>query len=165
MLTDNICESDRLVNSSISTVNHLDMRWRPLCNTIYVNFEDGKASNSLEDIRLRGELKGYVQITTRANRFPSKKGKNTVIAKRKQFPLILGHWITVHDASQYSGIYAGWLKLIYWQGQVRIMNKLYLRVNFTPYIPVQKVGIRFNCWILILTLFRTGCRGAKRLPY
>ena len=55
MLTDNICESDRLVNSSINTVKHLDIRWRPLCNTIYVNFEDAKASNSLKDIRY-GEL-------------------------------------------------------------------------------------------------------------
>ena len=56
-----------------------------------MNFDDARASNSLEDVRLRGELKGYVGITTRANRFPLKKGKNTVIAKRKQFPLILGH--------------------------------------------------------------------------
>ena len=31
-------------------------------------------------------------------RFPLKKGKCTVIAERKQFPLILGHAITVHKS-------------------------------------------------------------------
>ena len=37
-------------------------------------------------------------ITTRAKRFPLKKGKSTVIAERKQFPLIFGLAITVHKS-------------------------------------------------------------------
>ena len=55
MLTDNISVSDRLINSSIGTVKHLDTRSKPLCNTIYVTFDDPKAGNSLKDRRLRGE--------------------------------------------------------------------------------------------------------------
>ena len=57
-----------------------------------------KADSSLKDRRLRGELKGCVAITVRTKRFPLKKGKSTVIAERKQFPLILGHIITVHKS-------------------------------------------------------------------
>ena len=41
-----------------------------------------------------------VPITTRAKRFPLKKGKSTVIAERKQFPLIFGHAITVHKSQE-----------------------------------------------------------------
>ena len=54
-----------------------------------MKFDDIKAGSSLKDRRLRGELKEFVPITARAKRFPLRKGKNTVIAKRKQFPLIL----------------------------------------------------------------------------
>ena len=46
----------------------------------------------------RGELKKYVPITGRTKRFPLKKGKNTVIAERKQLSLILGHAIIVHKS-------------------------------------------------------------------
>ena len=44
--------------------------------------------------RLCNELKEYVPITARAKKFPFKKEKGTVIARKKLFPLILGHAIT-----------------------------------------------------------------------
>ena len=65
-------------------------------STIYVKFDDSKAGNSLKD-RLLGELKECLPITARAKRFQLKKGKST-IADRKQFPLILGHAITIHKS-------------------------------------------------------------------
>ena len=98
MLTDNISVSHRLINGSIGTVKHLDRRSKPLCSTIYVKFDDPKAGNSMKDRRLRGELKECVPVTARAKSFPLKKGKSTVVAERKQFPLILGHAITVHKS-------------------------------------------------------------------
>ena len=98
MLTDNISVSDRLINGSIGTVKHLDRRSKRFCSTIYVEFDDPKAGNSLKDKRLCDELRECVPITTRAKKFPLKKGKSTVIAERKQFPLILGHAITVHKS-------------------------------------------------------------------
>ena len=98
MLTDNISVSGRLINGSIGTVKHLDRRSKPLCSTTYVKFDDPKAGNSMKDGRLRGELKECVPIIAKVNRFPLKKGKSTVIVKRKQFPLILGHAITVHKS-------------------------------------------------------------------
>ena len=98
MLTDNISVSERLINGSVGTVKHLDRRSKPLCCTIYVKFDDPKAGNSLKDRRLRGELKEYIPITARAKKFLLKKGKSTAIAERKQFPLILGHAITVHKS-------------------------------------------------------------------
>ena len=55
ILTDNISVSDRLINSSIGKVKHLDRRSKPLCSTIYMKFD------------------------------PLKKGKSTVIAERKQY--------------------------------------------------------------------------------
>ena len=66
-----------------------------------MKFDDIKAGSSLKDRRLHGELKECVPITARAKRFPLRKGKSTVIAKRKQFLLILltlGHAITVHKS-------------------------------------------------------------------
>ena len=135
MLTDNISVSDRLINRSIGTVKHLDRRSKPLCSTIYVKFDDPKAGNSMKDRRLRGELNECVPITARAKKFPLKKGKSTVIAERKQFPLILGHAITAHKSQGST--------LAYMQGDLnrsagkktvtgRIINNLYLRINFIP---------------------------------
>ena len=98
MLTDNVSVSDRLINGSLGTIKHLDRRSKPLCSTIYVKFDDPKAGDSMRDRRLRGELKECVPITARAKRFPLKKGKSTVVAERKQFPLIHGHEITVHKS-------------------------------------------------------------------
>ena len=63
-----------------------------------MKFDDPKAGNSMKDRRLRGELKECVPVTARAKSFPLKKGKSTVVAERKQFPLILGHAITVHKS-------------------------------------------------------------------
>ena len=124
MLTDNISVSDRLINGSIGTVKHLHKRSKPLCSTIYVKFDDPKAGNSMKDRRLRGELKECVPITATAKRFPLKKGKSTVIAERKQFPLILGHAITLHK-SQEVPINPLARKL----QQGRIISNLYLRIN------------------------------------
>ena len=98
MLTDNISVSDRLINRSVGTVKHLDRRSKPLCSTLYVKFDDPKAGNSMKDRRLHGELKECVPITARAKKFPLKKGKSTVIAEGKQFPLILGLAITAHKS-------------------------------------------------------------------
>ena len=61
---------------------------------MYFKFDDPKVGSSLKDGRLRGELKECLPITARTKRFP-KKGKSTAIAERKQFPLILGHAVTV----------------------------------------------------------------------
>ena len=52
----------------------------------------------MKDRRLCGELKECVPITARTKRFPSKKGKSTVVAVRRQFLLILGYAITVHKS-------------------------------------------------------------------
>ena len=41
-----------------------------------MKFDDSKSANSLKDRKLRGELKEYVPITSRAKRFPLKKGKS-----------------------------------------------------------------------------------------
>ena len=98
MLTDNINVFDRLINGSIGTVKHLNIRSNSLCSTIYVKFDDPKAGNSMKDRRLQNELKECVPITARTKKFPLKKGKITVIAERKPFPLILGHAITVHKS-------------------------------------------------------------------
>ena len=99
MLTDNISVSDRLINGSIGTVKHLEVRPnKPLLGTIYVKFDDPDAGNSLKDRRLRGELKECVPITAKTKRFPFRKGKTTIMAERKQFPAILGHAITIHKS-------------------------------------------------------------------
>ena len=52
----------------------------------------------MKDRRLCGDLKECVPITARAKTFLLKKGKNIVIAERKQFLLILGHAITIHKS-------------------------------------------------------------------
>ena len=70
-----------------------------------MKFDDPKAGNSLEYRRLCGELKECVPITSRAKNFPLKRGKSTVIAERKQFPLILGHAITVHKSQGSTLVY------------------------------------------------------------
>ena len=64
-----------------------------------MKFDDSKAGSSLKD-RLLGELKECLPITARAKRFLLKKGKSTAIADRKQFPLILGHAITIHKSQE-----------------------------------------------------------------
>ena len=98
MLTDNINVFDRLINGSIGTAKHLDIRLNSLYSTIYVKSDDPKAGNYMKERRLQNELKECVPITARTNKFPLKKGKITVIAERKQFPLMLGHAITVHKS-------------------------------------------------------------------
>ena len=98
MLADNINVFDRIINGSIRTVKHLDIRSNSLCSAIYVKCDNPKAGNSMKDGRLRNELIECVPITTRTNKFALKKGKITVIAERKQFPLVLGHAITAHKS-------------------------------------------------------------------
>ena len=73
ILTGNISVSDRLNNGSIGTVKCIDRRSKPFCSTIYMKFGNPKFGNSLKDRMLYGELKEYVPITARANRFPLKK--------------------------------------------------------------------------------------------
>ena len=75
-----------------------------------MKFDDPKTGNSLKDRRLRGVVKECVTITARAEKFPLKKGKSPVIAERKQFPLRLGHAITVHKSQ--------WSTLTYMQGDL-----------------------------------------------
>ena len=58
ILTDNINFSDRLINGSIGTVRHLDIRSKPLCSTT----DDSETGNSMKDKRFCGELKEYVVI-------------------------------------------------------------------------------------------------------
>ena len=71
------------------------MRSIPLCSTI---FDDPEAGNLLKDKRICGELKECVSVNARTKQFSLKKGKSTVIAKRKQFPIKLSHVITVHKS-------------------------------------------------------------------
>ena len=85
-------------------------------------------------------LNECVPVVARTKRFPLRKGKSTVIAERKQFPLILDHVITVHKSQGST--------LAYMQGdlsktarklqQGRSINNLHLRVSFIPYFPVPK---------------------------
>ena len=57
-----------------------------------------KAGNSMKDRRLKNELKECVPTTAGTKKFPFKIGKCTVIAERKQFPLILDHAVTVRES-------------------------------------------------------------------
>ena len=84
MLTDSISVSGRLTNSSVGVVKHLDRRSKQLCSTIYLKSDDPKASDSLKDRRLRGELKECVPITARAKRFPLKE-KVLLMLKESSF--------------------------------------------------------------------------------
>ena len=95
MLTDNTSFSDRLINGSIGSAKHLDMRSNLLCGTIQANFDDTRAGSSLKDRGHRGELNECVPITARKNWFSLKKDKSTVIAERKQFPVTLDHAVTL----------------------------------------------------------------------
>ena len=85
MLTDNLCDSDRLINGSVGTVKYLDRGSEPLCSIIYVKSEDLKAGNSLKDGKLCGDLKKYVPITVGARKFPLNKIKSTAIAEKKNY--------------------------------------------------------------------------------
>ena len=58
ILIDNISFSDRLINGSIGTVKHFDIRSKPLCSTI----DDSEAGNSMKDKRFCSELKECVVI-------------------------------------------------------------------------------------------------------
>ena len=59
-----------------------------------MKFNELKTGNFLKGRRLRGELKECVSIA--AKRFP--KVKSTIVAKKKQFPVILDQAITVHKS-------------------------------------------------------------------
>ena len=48
MLSDNISVSERLINGSIGTVEHLDRRSKQLRIAIYVKFDDSRAGNFLK---------------------------------------------------------------------------------------------------------------------
>ena len=83
MLTEIITVSNRLINGSIDTAKHLDVRSKSFCSTIYIKFVGPKAGNFLKDRRRCSELKESVPVIARTKRFPVKKGKNAVITERK----------------------------------------------------------------------------------
>ena len=91
ILTDNISVSDRLINGSTGTVQHLGMRSKPLLSTTYMKFDNPKTGDSMKDKRFFDKLKKYMLINARTKKFPITKGRNAVIAERKQFWLTLGH--------------------------------------------------------------------------
>ena len=100
MLTDNQDIGDKLINGLIGTVKHLDRvkdNNTPF-GTIYVKFDDPQAGNKLKDRRLLDELKECVPIKPISKRFPYKHRGTTIIAERKQFPLILAHAMTIHKS-------------------------------------------------------------------
>ena len=110
-------------------------------------FDDPQAGNTLKDRRLRNELKEHVPVTVRTKAFPMKKGKTTVIVERKQFPLILGHAITVHRSqgstlNYMKGDLDSQVKLL---KLVRITNNQYHKGNFIPSSLVPEVEIKFYC--------------------
>ena len=72
------------------------MRSKRLCITVYMKFNELKTGNFLKGRRLHGELKECVSIAARTKRFP--KVKSTIVAKKKQFPVILDQAITVHKS-------------------------------------------------------------------
>ena len=65
---------------------------------IYVKFDDPDAGNKLKDRRLVGELKEYVPITPVCTEFLYQRNGKDITAQRKQFPLIIGHAITIHKS-------------------------------------------------------------------
>ena len=65
---------------------------------IYMKLDDENAGNSYKDNRLRGVFKDCVTISVSTNRFSFKRGKSLIVAKRKQFPLIFAHAITIHES-------------------------------------------------------------------
>ena len=71
---------NRLAESSIATVQHLDRRSKLLFSTIYVEFDDPKADNSWKIEAFMMIWRNVYQI---AKKFPLKKGKSTVIVERK----------------------------------------------------------------------------------
>ena len=84
MLTDNSV-SDRLINSSIGTVKRIDGRSKLFCSPVYMKFDNAKVGSSLKDRMLHGELKEYIPITARANRFPLKKEALLLLLKENNF--------------------------------------------------------------------------------
>ena len=124
MLTDNISASDKLINGTVDAVNHFDRRSKPFCSTIDLKFDYPKAGNCLKDRRRQGELKECVPITARAKKFALKKKKVLSLLKKKKFPLILGHAVTVH---KYQGS-----TLAYMQGDLNQStdNKTVTRKNY-----------------------------------
>ena len=116
--TDYISVCDRLSNSSIGIVNHLHRRLEPFRRTIYLKYDDPKVGNSLKDVKLRGKLKECITITAR---------EMYCIAERF---LTFGYAITGHKLDL--------IKL----GLGRIVNNLYLRVNFMPYFPLPKIVMK-----------------------
>ena len=65
---------------------------------IYVKFDDENAGNSYKDNRLRGVFKQCVHISVSTNRFSFKRRKLLIVAKTKQFPLILARAVTIHKS-------------------------------------------------------------------
>ena len=150
MLTGNINVFDRLINGSIGTVKHLDIRSNSFCSTIWWS----KSLKLYERQKTSEWIKGMCTTNCQNKEISFKKGKFTAIAERKQFSLILGHAITVHKSQGST--------LNYMKGDLsrstgkktatgkRPINNHYIRVHLIPFSPVPKVVTRFCYWILTL---------------
>ena len=155
MLTDNMNFLDRLINSSIGTVKHWDVRLKLLYSTIYVKFHDPKVGNSPKDRRLCGELKECVPIMARTRRFPSKKGKSN-IAQRKQCLSMLSHAITYHmsQGSTVANVQGDLISIH--QQEICSSEELPLTYILGLILPlsIPEVAISFYCWSLNLKVLR-----------
>lgn len=67
---------------------------------IYVKFDDPSAGNSKENCNLPGELKEYASINLCPKCFHG-RSSNTVTITRMEFPLVLGHVMTVHKSREF----------------------------------------------------------------
>ena len=65
---------------------------------MYMKLDDENAGNSYKDNRLWGVFKDCVPISVSTNRFSFKRSKSLIVAKRKHFPLIFAHVITIHES-------------------------------------------------------------------
>ena len=98
MLTINMDIGDWLINGSVGAVMYMNnvATNQVAKGIIYVKSDDENAGNSYKDNCLRSVFKQCVPISVSNNRSSFKRGKSLILAKRKQFPLILAHAITIN---------------------------------------------------------------------
>ena len=100
MLTVNMDTRDWLIYGSIVAVMYMNNAAtnQVAKGIIYVKFDDENVGNSCKDNWLHGVFEQYVPISVSTNRFSFKRGTWLIVDKRKQFPLILAHAITIHKS-------------------------------------------------------------------